>query len=281
MGIASNCGAAYLQAMWQELGLARWVREARCLDTPGMGSKRAMLADLMRCLRAESAVMVGDRSGDRDAAWANGLPHIHCTRGFASAEESVAAEASIADFLELIPLLEERGTWLERWWAPWSSNTQTLGLSAAPGVGIAGLARDIARIVQAQGRAVRVLDLDDYARPERLSSTAFQARDRLLESWMAAYDLDRLLDTDLQPCGEELVILHGLSMAHPPLATQLDRRVHAQASPSTCWRRLAAQGEQQVLGARRWGWPLAEALGTPRGVDAMLDLDNALRPHQL
>jgi len=45
LGIASNCGRGYLASMLQDLGLARWIHEARCLDSPGVHDKAGMVAD--------------------------------------------------------------------------------------------------------------------------------------------------------------------------------------------------------------------------------------------
>ena len=59
-----------------------------------------MIEDLLLTFGTRSAVMVGDREGDRDAAHANGLPHIHLRNGFAPRGEEVVCEARIDDFLE-------------------------------------------------------------------------------------------------------------------------------------------------------------------------------------
>ena len=81
LGIASNCGQDYLDAMLNGLGLSRWIHEARCLDSPGASSKASMVGDLMETFGTRAAVMVGDRLGDRNAAWENGIPHVHLARG--------------------------------------------------------------------------------------------------------------------------------------------------------------------------------------------------------
>ena len=52
------------------------------------------IAELLERFATRSALMVGDRSSDRDAAWANGLPHAHLLRGYAAATEVVEAEAA-------------------------------------------------------------------------------------------------------------------------------------------------------------------------------------------
>ena len=67
IGIASNCGRDYLASMMDDLGLARWASEARCLDSQGVRTKSDMVADILARFGTRAAVMVGDRLGDRDA----------------------------------------------------------------------------------------------------------------------------------------------------------------------------------------------------------------------
>ncbi len=114
LGVASNCGRDYLDEMMRGLGLDRWIDEARCLASPGIGSKADMIADLLHTFDSRSSVMVGDRRGDRDAAWANGLPHVHIPRGYGGLSETVEAEATLDGMDELLDVLEERGRVLAR-----------------------------------------------------------------------------------------------------------------------------------------------------------------------
>ncbi|MEZ6019919.1 MAG: HAD hydrolase-like protein [Planctomycetota bacterium] len=81
MGIASNCSQAYLDAMLQGAGLAQFMQGARCLHSPGIRNKADMVEELLIEFRSRRALMVGDRLGDRDAAWANGLAHVHPDAG--------------------------------------------------------------------------------------------------------------------------------------------------------------------------------------------------------
>ena len=105
-GIASNCSQRYLDAGMVGLGLAEWVDEGRCLDSPGIRNKADMLGDLLLTFDTRSAVMVGDRQGDCAAAKANGLPFVLCENGFRQDWERFECEGRIPDLLELIPLLE-------------------------------------------------------------------------------------------------------------------------------------------------------------------------------
>src|SRR4030095_11351702 len=95
--------------MMKGLGLSKWIEEARCLDSPGTTSKALMVADLLDTFGTRAAVMVGERQSDRDAAWENGLPHVHFVRGFAEVGEEVPCEASIEEMSELVPRPEKGG----------------------------------------------------------------------------------------------------------------------------------------------------------------------------
>ena len=144
-GIASNCSREYLAAMMGGLGLDEWIEEARCLDSRGVVDKADMIEDLLLTLGTRRAVFVGDRTGDRDAAWANGLPHVHLSRGYASAGERVEAEGTIEGMDALLPRLEQRRRWvgeLARRHGP--SPGEGLGLIGGPASGKTLLAEELA-----------------------------------------------------------------------------------------------------------------------------------------
>ena len=113
LGIASNCAPEYLELMLHRAGLARWIEEGRCLASPGVRDKADMIEDLLHTFGTRSAVMVGDRPGDRDAAWENGLPHVHIPRGYGGAEDDVEAEAVLAGMEQLVPACLRRETALD------------------------------------------------------------------------------------------------------------------------------------------------------------------------
>lgn len=108
LGIASNCAPEYLELMLSRVGLERWIEEGRCLASPGVRDKADMVEDLLHTFGTRSAVMVGDRAGDRDAAWANGLPHVHIPRGYGGGSDDVEAEAVLAGMEQLIPACMQR-----------------------------------------------------------------------------------------------------------------------------------------------------------------------------
>jgi len=104
LGIASNCAPEYLELMLTRAGLERWIEEGRCLASPGVRDKADMVEDLLHTFGTRSAVMVGDRAGDRDAAWANGLPHVHVPRGYCGGgDDGLEAEAVLSGMEELVP----------------------------------------------------------------------------------------------------------------------------------------------------------------------------------
>jgi phosphoglycolate phosphatase-like HAD superfamily hydrolase len=158
VGIASNCQGPYLAHMLRELDIQSFLGAALCRDTPGVASKADMIARLLEDFGTQSAVMVGDRASDRDAARANRIPHVHCAFGFAQGDEDVEAEGRIESLEELPRLLARRGRWidhaLERVGA-FRAGTR-LGIAGGPGTGKTLFARDAARRIRARGLAASV-----------------------------------------------------------------------------------------------------------------------------
>jgi phosphoglycolate phosphatase-like HAD superfamily hydrolase len=100
LALASNCGRRYLDSFQKAFGLATVVTEARCQDSPGVGSKADMVADILAASGTRDAVMVGDRDSDRLAARANGIPFILFTGGFGG-EEPRAGDYVARDYGEI------------------------------------------------------------------------------------------------------------------------------------------------------------------------------------
>jgi phosphoglycolate phosphatase len=82
LALASNCGRRYLKGFIEAFDLAPLLAEARCVDSPGIGSKADMVADILACTGVGPAVMVGDRDSDREAARASRVPFVLFTGGF-------------------------------------------------------------------------------------------------------------------------------------------------------------------------------------------------------
>lgn len=277
LGIASNCGQDYLDSMMHELGLARFIEQARCLDSPRMQSKGAMVGDLLEAFATRAAVMVGDRLGDRDAAWENGVPHVHLARGFAQPGEEVPCEASIEGIGDLVPRLEKRAHWisgaLDRLGfgkngaapahAPSVISPRTLGVTGHSGSGKTIFARDAAILLRARGRTAAVVALDDFLKQEDravdLASTAFVPKDRALDHLTQAFEVDELVQRVLAPHarGEAIafergparievpagavLVLQGSFLLHPSLRDKLERVVHLEVSEGQSLRRVAGR----------------------------------------
>jgi phosphoglycolate phosphatase len=259
LGIASNCQQDYLDHMLDGLGLRACVRAAYCRESPGITSKGDMLARLLEDFGTRSAVMVGDRATDRDAAWENGLPHVHCAFGFAQGDEAVEAEGCIRAPAELLPLLERRGRWIERALARLGVQSRPgfrLGVSGGPGAGKTLFARDAARLLCAQGRPAVAVPLAAYARANGEGSA-----DPLSDLLLERIDLERLAHELLRPHeagravtlatpglgGERLVppgavlVLEGAELLGAKLRTGLDRLIHLDLPENVSWRRLAGR----------------------------------------
>jgi phosphoglycolate phosphatase-like HAD superfamily hydrolase/uridine kinase len=305
MGIASNCGQDYLDTMMHELGLARFVEQARCLDTPRMQSKGAMVGDLLETFATRAAVMVGDRLGDRDAAWENGVPHVHLARGFAQPGEDVPCEATIEGMGDLVPCLEKRAQWiadaLDR--LGFASNAtasgaittvgpRTLGITGHSGCGKTIFARDVVMLLRSRGRSAATVALDDFLKAEAqevdLASTAFVPMERALDHLSHAFEVDELVARVLEPHarGEAIafergparievpagavLVLQGLFLLHPALRDKLERVVHLEVSESQSLRRVAGRdarkhGPESLLRVRRHFLP------TQRAFDEQVD----------
>ena len=316
MGIASNCSQSYLDAALAEQGLHEYVDEARCLDSAGVRDKAGMIEDLLLTFGVRSAVMVGDRAGDRDAAHANGLPHVHLSNGFAPPGESVECEAVIEDFGGLVPRLEGRTRWIvgaleELGLGSPRGGPTAIGVTGRSGSGKTLFARDLARILESRGRSAVVVALDDFLRadaPARRTGggEALEPHEHLT----LAFDLDRLLEEVLEPHARgaavsidrdlpdgrrvsievpagSILILEGLFLLHPRLRPQLKRVLHLEVASDLCLRRIAARelplgGVEELERARRVFLPaqerFEEAYPPATRADLVLDGENLLGP---
>ncbi len=277
LGIASNCGQAYLDLMLADLGLEQWIDEARCYDTPGIAGKAHMVEDLLDCFSTRSAVMVGDRSGDRDAAWDNGLPHVHLSRGYADIDEVLDCEAVVDDLAELVPLLEGRLSWiagvLDELGFPSRAETGdpdeskrrrgpgAVGITGPPGAGRTLWARDAERLLRRRGIEARAVSLDWFQRPD--APPEGPGEEHLDDPLSAFWDVGTLFREILEPVarGEAVdfpglpglpagatripaggrVLLEGAYLSHPRLRVHLDRLVYMDVSEEVVLRRVAGR----------------------------------------
>jgi uridine kinase len=253
VGLASNCGRDYLSIAMHELGLERWVEEARCLASSGVQNKADMVTDLLLTFATRRAVMVGDRAADRDAAWTNGIPHIHLARGYATAGEVVEAEATIEGMDELLPRLDGRRRWiraeLEALALP--ARASVIGVGGDVGSGKTLFAQDLAALLREQGRRARVVALEEFVRrePQRLED-ATEDTSTLNAYLNARYDLQGLVegvlskhrrDAAAAAAPPEVLLLEGDWLTHPRLFTTLDRLLWLEIPASLGLRRLAGR----------------------------------------
>jgi len=319
LGIASNCAQIYLDAMMENLGLAEYVEEARCLDSKGIHDKTGMVEDLLWTFGTRSAVMVGDRAGDREAAHANGIPHLHLESGFAPAGEEIGADAVLADFGELIPRLEARQLWiaetLDALALPPAGRPRSIGVTGKSGAGKTLFARDLARLVRGAGEVVAVVSLDDFLRRDAPSRTGRDEDLGPLEHLTRAFDVDELCERVLEPHargeavdferahptrpGERvrvnvpagaLLVVEGLFLAHPRLRARLDRLLYLEVPEELCLAHIAGRdltflGPEAVERVRSRFLPAQRAfeeLYPPAArADLVLDAANPLGPEVL
>jgi phosphoglycolate phosphatase len=316
IGIASNCARSYLDHMLDALGLAALADEARCLDSPGIGDKADMLADLLATFGTRSAVMVGDRAGDRDAAWENGLPHVHCAFGFAARGEDVGAEGTIEDLGALPGLLRRRARWIEDALeragvlrALARGGPLAVGITGPTAAGKSLFARDAARLLAARGRPATRASLDLFLRShedrahgadEDHLGRAFDleaAAVELLEPHARGLELGLRRDSpgpegapvahavDLAAGG--VLVLDGPFLLDPRLRPRLERVLHLEVPDEIALRRVAGRdarglGLEPLVRVRSGHLPaqrrFAQRYAPERLADLVLDASNPLGP---
>lgn len=272
IGIASNCGFDYLDTMCDRLDLYSRVDAPRCLDSDGIHDKADMIEDILGRFGTRSALMVGDRVSDRDAAWSIGVPHVHLTSGFAGIDEEVHAEAVIDGLAQLVPLLEGRRDGIERILAS-CKGARAIGVTGSLASGKTLLARDLARMAGAE-REVRVLALEDYARdfdPGESSSA-----ETLVDAIARGFDLEGVVSELSRDTGA-LTILEGPYLSHPRLRSALDRLVWLAEDEDVQLRRVAGrdarrEGPAPLMRARSAALPLQRRFRERFGPDGERDL---------
>jgi len=283
LGIASNCSRSYLDALSAKLELQRWIGSARCLESPGIRNKADMLRQLLEVFGTRSAVMVGDRRGDTEAAHANALPAVHYSGAFAEAADARGAERVVPELAQLEASLEGRGRWIAseldalRAFGP---GGRVLGIGGPPASGRSLWARDAARLAMARGRAARVLELDDFAsaagRPSGLRAPEPE-RD---------YDWPRLAaELARARAAGELVLLAGPFLCSAPARELLDALLYMELSDDACLQRVVARAgpgaTPELLARVRAALLPAERESrarAPRAVDRELDAASPLGP---
>ncbi len=255
IGVASNCSQCHLATMLEAGGLSRWVQESRCLDTPGIRNKADMIQELLILFQTRSAVMVGDRAGDRHAAWASGLPHVHLTRGYADHGEGLGAEAMLPGMDGLVPRLLCRERWLE-------SMLHDLGMAGPSGVllllgpmgaGKNMLARDLFRALERRGQRAQNVDASRlYADSlQSLTGEELEDGDRVLAT-VPRDSLRALLETG--DAGWKIV--HGAFLQQPWVLRLADRVLHVSCDGEIRARRIHGGALQDLYPRLDREWAL-------------------------
>ncbi|SNT04546.1 Phosphoglycolate phosphatase, HAD superfamily [Bacillus sp. OK838] len=99
--IASNGLVKYLEEICSYFGLHEFVTDIYSVERSSKGSKTELVQMLLKDYRIESAIVIGDRKSDIEAAKKNGLSAVGCQFGFAEENELADADLFIADFSEL------------------------------------------------------------------------------------------------------------------------------------------------------------------------------------
>jgi phosphoglycolate phosphatase len=108
LALATSKPAAFTVPLLERLGIAERFTVVAAPELSALGEPKSVtVADALRELAADRAVMVGDRSFDVDAAHANGLAAIGVTWGIGerSELEAARAEAIVERPAELLALL--------------------------------------------------------------------------------------------------------------------------------------------------------------------------------
>jgi phosphoglycolate phosphatase len=304
LGIASNCDTRYLEHMLSALALDQWIDEPRCLGSRDVHSKADMIGDLLATFGTRSAVMVGDRATDAEAARAHGVPHVHLTQGFAARGEAIEAAAHLEGLAQLVPRLEQRSRWIEaaltalsilRGGGAARGGPTALGITGVAASGKSLFARDVRRLLEARGRAAVVVRLEDYA------TGGEAAPPGTLAEVAQRFDFERLIAEVLEPHraglpartarGEivppdSLAIVEGPFLLHPRLRLALDRVLHLDLDEAAALARVAARDGADALArlrrqALRFQREFLEAFPAASRADLVLDASNPLGPEVL
>lgn len=106
MAICSNGYPGYVDEVVRAHGLAGFFTRVRRRSLPG-DNKPAMVAGLLRDLRAERALVVGDRGDDLEAAHLNGLPAVAAAYGYGTPKELSKADAFASTPAELPSIVQK------------------------------------------------------------------------------------------------------------------------------------------------------------------------------
>jgi len=105
MALASNGGAAYINACAERLDYARHLDGIYHFGKDGLTTKAEMINSARRRFDSRSTVMVGDRGSDLEGAEGAGVPFVGCCFGFAGADEIAHTPILVKSVAELRAVL--------------------------------------------------------------------------------------------------------------------------------------------------------------------------------
>lgn len=104
---ASNCGTGYLDLVLDTQGIRSYFTRPLCLESVHGRMKADILAEHFRYFDKSTAVMVGDRNTDVEAADAHGIPTIGCVFGFGDKAELAGAKCVITTLTQLPDVIDQ------------------------------------------------------------------------------------------------------------------------------------------------------------------------------
>ena len=107
--VASNGRRRYVETVLRTYGLQSHFAPLLSVDGEGLADKPSLLAEYLRCYRvdAPSAVMVGDRASDVEAAEAVGCRFIGCDYGHGHRSEIEGHGLIVSSFAALLEVMGE------------------------------------------------------------------------------------------------------------------------------------------------------------------------------
>lgn len=105
--VASNGLDGYIQTINKYYGLHEYFTDFYSSGRFKCSSKVELVSKLLEDYKIKTAIMVGDRKSDIEAAIKNNIISIGCDFGFACSDELKGASYHVKDFKEILPLIKK------------------------------------------------------------------------------------------------------------------------------------------------------------------------------
>ncbi len=100
--IVSNCQSGYIEVLMEACDLKQYITDIECYGNTNL-SKAENISLVIERNHLDQSFYLGDTAMDEKAAKGAGIPFVHATYGFGTAEDPAAV---IHDFSELVPVTE-------------------------------------------------------------------------------------------------------------------------------------------------------------------------------